>query len=918
MTTFEVGTGSGGVLQLLITEVSTDAAANTSRVRFQANIFTPDGSYHNDPNITVSVTGNVQSWSITNWSFTTAGWHLLYDQTVTVTHNPDGSASVYATMSMGATGTSGVGGPSEVSGSIDLTTLVAVPGVPTGVAGTRVSDTQIDLAWTNHYPSNGVPTATDVQVSVDDAAFAVQATLGNVSSASVTAASNQKRVYQVRQRNGAGASAWSASSAPVYTTPAAPTGVSVARTSDTSHTISWTNPAKWADTVVVQRQVDGGAWADLVTTLAGTATSYVDATTSANHSYSWRVQTKRGSLASAYATSAVTYTTPAAPTGAVLTRTSDTSHTVTWANHGAYTATNAVERQTDGGSWVTLTTTLAATATSYTDTSTVANHRYAYRVRAIKGALSSAYATTGTLATTPAAPTNVAATKSGANIVVTWTDNATSETGFTIQRSQDGGASGSDATVGAGVTTWTHSAPAAGSTWRYQVKATTTTPALSSAYAQSNTVQLAAPPNAPTGLGPAAVQVAGAASYAVSWHHNPVDSSTQVKRQIRHRVVGDSAWVEDAAVASSAQSGTIALSPSWSGQTEWQVRTWGVATTGGSDGTGASPYSATAVLSTNFPPTATVNVPANGSTVTTSMITVTWGYYDAEASAQAAWMVKLVQSGAALETQSGTGAATSTTLASTLADGATYQVQVQVRDGAGLWSTADASEFTVAYALPPTPTLVASWNPDSATVAVQIINPAPGSGEVATDHNDLYRSIDSGPFELIATGVPVNTIVTDWSPTVAGTNTYRAAAVSALPSSVSSSDMGLVTSSDSVWISGGPGFAQVCRARYDLVIDNSGGLADKVLQQFAGRDEPVEFAGTATTRKLSLEATIPPGRSDVAGDEDWIALAELPGPHLWRDPTGRRVVVSISQVDVPRAIGGVVTLNLNATRIADA
>jgi hypothetical protein len=618
---------------------------------------------------------------------------------------------------------------------------------------------------------------------------------------------------------------------------------------------------------------------------------------------------------------------PPAPSAAALTRNSDTSFTVVWTNNpsgpGPY-ANVVVQRQADAGSWVTVAT-LAGSATSYTDTTTAADHSYAYRVYATNSAGSSASSTTSTLVTTPAAPSAVTAARgTGASVDLSWVNNATPGYQTVVEGSNGSGGWTAKATLAAGVTAWTDASPLAGTT-QYRLHAVTTgSPTLSSAYATSNTVVTIIAPNAPTGLTAGPV-VDAAEAIAFGWVHSPIDGSAQRKYQVQYRLVGAGAWTTPAAVTTGVSSWTMPAGTLSNGHSyEWQVRTWGAATTGGSDGAGGSPWSATASFATSARPTAAISAPSNAGTVTASSVATTWAYYDAEGTTQAAWRARLLDAtGTVLETVSGAGAATTAAFTPRIVDGASYQITVEVQDGSGLWSTGAGIghvTFAVAYARPPVPVLLTSWDPDAATVSVQIQNPAPGAGEVAANHVDLYRSIGGGPLELIATGVPLNTTVTDYTPTVAGTNTYRAIAVSALPSTSTSLDTAQVTSSDSVWLSGGRGFSQVCRARYSVALANTGGLTDKVLQQFAGRTEPVEFAGTATSRVLTLQALIPPDLEpgEASSDEEWLALAELPGPHLWRDPAGRRVVVSVSQVDVPRAVGGIVTLGLKATRIARA
>jgi len=609
---------------------------------------------------------------------------------------------------------------------------------------------------------------------------------------------------------------------------------------------------------------------------------------------------------------------PAAPTGASVARNSDTSHTVSWTRTNPDSASapyqsQQVQRSTDGGAWATVAAALAKTVTSYTDTTTSADHSYAYRVKAVNSSSSSAYATTSTIYTTPKVPGTPTAAKSGSNIVVTFTNAARHDTGIKVYESADGGAFTLLATVAtANLTSYTHIAPSTSVTHAYKV-ATYNGTFISAQSAASNTVQLLSAPNAPTGLGPTAVRDA-TDPVTLVWRHNPVDSTGQTAFQVRHRAVGAGTWTTETAVTSGTSAwvmpGDTYANPT---DVEWQVATKG-------QHASYSPFSATATLPASARPTVAISAPPDASVVDTSALTVTWEYYDAESTAQTAWTVGLLDADDVLvESLVGAGAATTVMLATVVPDATAWTVRVAVQDADGMWSVPDTAAVTIAYAPPPTPTVTLTWDPEAATVTVEVTNPATGVGEVDVDHVDLWRAIDDRPWFLIATGVPANTTVTDWSPTVAGTNRYRAEAVSALPSVASSAVVEQTTAAEGLWISGGPGFSQVCRVRSNVVIGIDAGRAEKVLRQYAGRDHPVERTGTAQSVALTIDADILVIRVQqglASGPAAWEALSLLPGPHLWRDLDGRYVYVSLSPVGMRRSPGGhVYRLSLAATQV---
>src|SRR5690606_5698010 len=87
-------------------------------------------------------------------------------------------------------------------------------------------------------------------------------------------------------------------------------GLSVARVSDTQHTVSWTNPNGVGLTeVIVQRRTDNGAWQQ-VGRPAGGPSSWTDTTTVAGRKYDYRVAGVRSGRQSAFTAEFTIYTTP--------------------------------------------------------------------------------------------------------------------------------------------------------------------------------------------------------------------------------------------------------------------------------------------------------------------------------------------------------------------------------------------------------------------------------------------------------------------------------------------------------------------------------------------------------------------------------------------------------------------------------
>lgn len=130
---------------------------------------------------------------------------------------------------IGYTGSAGSGGPTQVIAYLFTPDLKVLPGTPTSVAAARVSDTSINVSWAQSSASNGQPTANKIRRRINGGAFADVVSIAPATSANISAAANQKLEYGVNATNAVGTTVWSATSTPIFTTPAAPTGVTATK-----------------------------------------------------------------------------------------------------------------------------------------------------------------------------------------------------------------------------------------------------------------------------------------------------------------------------------------------------------------------------------------------------------------------------------------------------------------------------------------------------------------------------------------------------------------------------------------------------------------------------------------------------------------------------------------------------------------
>lgn len=245
----------------------------------------------------------------------------------------------------------------------------------------------------------------------------------------------------------------------------------------------------------------------------------------------------------------------------------------------------------------------------------------------------------------------------------------------------------------------------------------------------------------------------------LSWRFSHDDpTAVQTAFQIEILEDGDPVFTQSK-TTSSAESITLPANTLTNGvEYQWRVKTWGPEDVVG-------PWSAFDLFTTAERPTVAITSPIGGGTVTTSAHTVTWTYTGVTPQAQ--YRLRLYELPAnALVQDSGIVNSTGTTYSiSGLKDNTNYHLELSVWNSAGISNLVDASlNFSVDTVPPATPVITVAADVEAGAVALNITNPAPGIGQVATDHNEVWRrSVGETTWTRIATGVATNSVFQDVS-----------------------------------------------------------------------------------------------------------------------------------------------------------
>lgn len=363
---------------------------------------------------------------------------------------------------------------------------------------------------------------------------------------------------------------------------------------------------------------------------------------------------------------------------------------------------------------------LSGSATSYTDTSLSSNNEHRWRVRAEGPGGNSSWVQGGTLGTTPAAATNVRASKAEQGIDVSWTDNAArtnrSRT-FYIDDNPGGNGWERVGSIGGSATSWSHADadPAVTHQYRVWTRINSQIDLTSAASDPSNTVQLQAAPDQPWRMEPSdSLTFEVGDTLPLEWKHLPVDTTAQTEAELQWRLDGGE-WTTETVTGPEE---ALEVTPSPAGaraRFEWRVRTRGAHPDW-------SPWSTINGPLISTRPVIAIQAPTNGEALATSRVTASWTYEpggDEAQLAQAEWKVSLFLwgSGTLIEQRSGT-TAEQVALGTRLENGTEYVLTVAVRNGDGLWSDGESARFSTDFPVPAEVTVEPRWDRETAAVSV--------------------------------------------------------------------------------------------------------------------------------------------------------------------------------------------------------
>lgn len=468
----------------------------------------------------------------------------------TTTAYNDASLSPSTTYSYQIVATDAGGNLSLPSNLASATTLAdtQAPSAPANLNSSATGNSQVNLTWTASTDNVGVSgysiqRCSGTGCSTFAQVASVAGTLTSFNDTTLTPSTSY--TYQVVATDAAGNPSLPSNTSTAITTgpPAAPSALIASAASATQINLSWTNNAINQTGFKVERSPDGITFAQ-IGTAGASATTYLDPNLLPLTTYYYRVRATNASGDSAYsnvanAATPADITPPTAPSSLTATATNASQINLSWTASTDNVGVTGYKIQRCQGTGCTTFVQVAVptgTGTTYSDTNLLPSTSYSYQVIATDAAgnpsTPSNTASATTLSGPPAAPSGLAASAASATqINLSWTNNATNQTGFKVERSPDGITFAQIGTTGAAATTYPDNAVLPLNTYYYRVRATNS--AGDSAYSNivnTTTPADTTPPTAPTNL---TATAAGSTQINLSWtasNDNVGVSSYQIQR----------------------------------------------------------------------------------------------------------------------------------------------------------------------------------------------------------------------------------------------------------------------------------------------------------------------------------------------------------------------------------------------------
>ena len=279
-------------------------------------------------------------------------------------------------------------GQSEWTTQPGTVTVASVPAAPTGLSVSGVTNTRLDLSWSD-IASNETGYVIERRLMPSGSFSQIAAIAANeVSYRDNTIQESRQYEYRVAATNAAGTSAYS-NTVSVWTVPNAPTFLEGFGTFTAAY-LDWVDNSTGNTGYLIERRVPGGTFAFLANTT--NEVTYTNTGLTTGSTFEYRVAATNATQTSAWSnTVSVTMNgglgfnpgVPAAPSNLVATATGSSTISLSWTDNANNETGFAIERSTDNVNWTVISDDeIGPNGNSYSAVSLNASTLYYFRVKA--------------------------------------------------------------------------------------------------------------------------------------------------------------------------------------------------------------------------------------------------------------------------------------------------------------------------------------------------------------------------------------------------------------------------------------------------------------------------------------------------------------------------------------------------------
>jgi len=251
-----------------------------------------------------------------------------------------------------------------------------------------------------------------------------------------------------------------------------PTNLNVTALDDQSVRLTWTDNCSFESGFRIERKEESGSYIQIAE-IGANVTSFDDAGLTYGKVYYYQVRAYTSQNNSTYSNEKSVVTVIPAPSNLNVTTIDDQSVRLTWMDNCTFESGFKIERKEEGGNYLQITE-VGANVTSFDDAGLTYGKVYYYQVRAYTSQNNSVYSNEKTIQMITPAPSNLDATAiNDQSVRLTWTDNCSFESGFRIERKEEGGSYAQIAVVGANMTTYDDAGLTYDKLYYYRVRAYT-------------------------------------------------------------------------------------------------------------------------------------------------------------------------------------------------------------------------------------------------------------------------------------------------------------------------------------------------------------------------------------------------------------------------------------------------------------